>query len=159
MPSRCTFLIEARQPEIICPCTHYKDLFSRGFGGDKEEHPGRPLLATITPGFQGNPYDGKNYDWQDLVPANKRDDSVIKLIVNQLNDIEERMVVADELWKARYPTDTSDVDVDELLKEFQQRYSAGEPVKDTLRCLHELGRLKKDRHELVSHLRRACGSA
>ncbi|KAF9068249.1 caspase domain-containing protein [Rhodocollybia butyracea] len=139
------------------------DLSPRGFGGDKEEHLGQPLLASITPGFQGNPYDGKLYDWQGLVPAHKRDDSVIKLIVNQLSDIEpkieERMKVAVELWKARHPDDTLNVDYDELLKDFQQRFSEGdELVEATLMCLHELGRLKKDRHEWVSHLRKARGS-
>ncbi|KAF9073454.1 caspase domain-containing protein [Rhodocollybia butyracea] len=64
-------------------------------------------------------------------------------------------VTPDELWKARYPTDTLDVDHDELLKEVQQRYSAGELVEPTL---HELGDLNGKKQELISLLRKTHGS-
>ncbi|KAF9056818.1 hypothetical protein BDP27DRAFT_1433516 [Rhodocollybia butyracea] len=127
-----------------------------GFAGDEDEDDCRTLPASVTPGFQGN-FDGKNFDWQDLVPTHKRSDPDIVAVIKWLEDIEpqikERMKVVDELWKARHPsTGTLDVDHDELLKEFQQRFSGGDKlVEPTLICL----RLNKARQELVFLLRKA----
>ncbi|KAF9056813.1 caspase domain-containing protein [Rhodocollybia butyracea] len=68
------------------------------------------------------------------------------------------MKVVHELWKAHYPTDTLDVDIDEFLKDSQQRYSAGNTdklVKLALVCLHLLGELNRTRERLISLLRKA----
>ncbi|KAF9056815.1 caspase domain-containing protein [Rhodocollybia butyracea] len=138
-------------------------LTSRSFCGDEDKDDGMQLDdSKISPinvkQLHNSP--GKNYDWQDLVPAHKHNDPTIVMIVNQLNDteakIKERMKVADELWKARYPTDTSDVDIDELLKELQHHFNAGDKlVKPNLICLHELGDLNRSTQKLISRLQKA----
>ncbi|KAF9068235.1 caspase domain-containing protein [Rhodocollybia butyracea] len=97
-------------------------------------------------------------DYYGLVPTHKRNDPDIVDVIKQLKvidpQIEERMKVAEGLWKARYPSNTSDVDIDELLKEFQEHSSKGESVEPTLRRLDELGHLNKKRYNLILRLRK-----
>ncbi|KAF9068242.1 hypothetical protein BDP27DRAFT_834262 [Rhodocollybia butyracea] len=123
-------------------------LAPRGFADSEEEEdedsgvlaPNNDLKSLQQLKESGNDYYG-------LVPKLKRNDPDIVGIIEQLKDtdpqIEERMRVAVKLWKARYPTDTSDVDIDELLKEFQHQVSTGEPVEPTLRRLDELQDLNR----------------
>ncbi|KAF9068243.1 caspase domain-containing protein [Rhodocollybia butyracea] len=74
-------------------------------------------------------------------------------IQNKMNEVEQLAS------KCGHPiTLNSSSDVDGFLKEFQQLFSAGEPVEGTLRCLHELGDLNRTRYRLISRQRKASDS-
>ncbi|KAF9068244.1 caspase domain-containing protein [Rhodocollybia butyracea] len=136
---------------------------TRNIYWDEDKDDGMPRDGALMRVKQLQESPGKNVDWQDLVPARERGDPDIVMIQNQLTDTEanitEIMKLADELWKARHPTETElDVDLDQLLKESQQRFSTGDAdklVKLAIVCLYLLGELHRTRQRLISRLRKA----